>query len=161
MASADGVALDRVGIQAAGLDPARLATLQKAIKRKLGVGDLERIEVLGARIADFDGIRLAPPSDGGRRPEGFGIRICNMPWVRNVMTDHPQLADASKCIGCRRCAGICPAGAISFREGEGAPRTPVFDKGPCIRCYCCAEVCPEGIIEKSRISWLGRLLGKL
>jgi Uncharacterized conserved protein len=161
LASADGVALDRVGIEVAGLDSSQLATLQKAIKRKLGVGDLACIDVLGAQISDFSGVSLAPPSHGGMRPEGFGIRLCNTVWVRNLMTDHPQLADASKCVGCRRCASICPAGAITFREGEGAPRTPVFNKDPCIRCYCCAEVCPVGIIEKSTISFLGRLLRRL
>lgn len=162
LCSSDAVALDSVGVRVAGLDPGKLTTLELAMKRGTGVGDIGDIRIVGDAIGDFAAMGgLKPPAVGGRRPEGFGIRICNMTWVRNIMTDHPVLAKPSKCVGCRRCAEICPAGAISFESSEGAPKTPSFDKTPCIRCYCCAEVCPQGAIGRSRISLLGRLLRKL
>jgi len=157
LASSDGVALDRVGCSIAGLDFKRLTTLQKATRRGLGEGCLNNIEITGAAISDFAGVTLEEPAGGGMRIEGLGARLANQRWLRDLMIDHPELT-ADLCVGCRRCAEICPVGAITF-VGEGANARPAFDKRPCIRCYCCAEVCPKGAIAKSRVPWLGRLLG--
>lgn len=157
LAATDGVALDRVGCQIAGLDPARLTMLQKAMRRGLGVGDLAEIDLDGAPLSAFAGAGLKAPASGGFRLEGLGARLGNQRWLRDLMIDHPALVQ-DRCVGCRRCAEICPAGAIHFC-GQGGQARPTFDKRPCIRCYCCAEVCPKGAIAKSPIPWLGRLLG--
>ena len=157
LASSDGVALDRVGVDIAGLDFKRLSTLRQATRRNLGEGHLDRIEISGAAICDFDGIALEEPAGGGMRIEGLGARLANQRWLRDLMIDHPELS-SDLCVGCRRCADICPVSAITF-VGEGPKSRPTFDKRPCIRCYCCAEVCPKGAIAKSRVPWLGRLLG--
>lgn len=162
LASGDAVALDSVGVRIAGLCPTSLTTLELAIKRGLGIGDISAIRIVGDAIADFKSSGgLKPPCTGGKRPEGIGIRLCNRPWVRNLMTDHPILERPEACIGCQRCAEICPAGAIRFQSSAHAIKTPVFQKTPCIRCYCCAEVCPKGLIGRSKISVIGRLLHRL
>lgn len=50
--------------------------------------------------------------------------------------------DASLCIRCKKCIDICPAGALSLKDGK-----VVINREKCIRCYCCHEMCPKGAIE--------------
>jgi Ni,Fe-hydrogenase III small subunit/ferredoxin len=54
-------------------------------------------------------------------------RFPGMPLVRRSACKH----------GCDKCAGICPAGAITLVYGK-----PVLDLGRCIFCGKCAELCP-------------------
>jgi len=53
--------------------------------------------------------------------------------------------DGSKCIGCTKCARICPVKAIS-----GTVKQPhVIDKSVCVGCGACAEGCPVKAINPS------------
>ena len=64
----------------------------------------------------------------------------------------PKLRQADHCIGCRKCAEICPAHAIVMKQ-----KKPVIDRKKCIRCFCCQEFCPKGALEARR-SPIARLL---
>jgi len=56
--------------------------------------------------------------------------------------------DAAKCpADCRRCAEVCPTGAVSIdAAGQGAQ----IDLGRCLFCRQCEAACPEGAIAFSR-----------
>ena len=61
--------------------------------------------------------------------------------------DKPALED-DKCIGCTRCAKVCPTGAIEmYTAGEndkGKPvKRPKFDLNKCVCCEKCVEECPK------------------
>ena len=56
--------------------------------------------------------------------------------VRYYITD--------KCIGCTRCAKICPVGCISGNIKE----KHIIDQDRCIKCGSCFEVCPVNAIIK-------------
>lgn len=50
------------------------------------------------------------------------------------------------CIGCGKCAAVCPLGNISMREGK-----PVWDKC-CTHCMACICACPVEAIEYGKVS---------
>jgi NAD-dependent dihydropyrimidine dehydrogenase PreA subunit len=45
------------------------------------------------------------------------------------------------CTGCGRCLEVCPAGALSIREGRA-----VVDQTLCRDCEACVPACPEGAL---------------
>ena len=49
----------------------------------------------------------------------------------------PILLRETACTGCRRCAGVCPVGAVSHPRGKAR-----IDGALCVRCGRCVAVCP-------------------
>lgn len=47
-----------------------------------------------------------------------------------------------KCMGCRACEQVCPAGCITFRESDEGFLYPHMDELSCIKCDKCETVCP-------------------
>jgi NADH:ubiquinone oxidoreductase subunit F (NADH-binding)/NADH:ubiquinone oxidoreductase subunit E/NAD-dependent dihydropyrimidine dehydrogenase PreA subunit len=47
-----------------------------------------------------------------------------------------------KCIGCTKCAQVCPSGAIEFKPYE----LHSIDPAKCIKCDICRQVCPEKVV---------------
>ena len=47
-----------------------------------------------------------------------------------------------KCIGCGKCASICPAGAIEMIDGH-----PAWTKSKCLKCCGCINRCPVSAIQ--------------
>ncbi len=58
--------------------------------------------------------------------------------------------DYRKCIGCLKCARICPANAITVKSVKSR-FYPSIDYGKCIFCHFCIDVCPTNALENSRI----------
>ena len=52
---------------------------------------------------------------------------------------------AKQCIGCKKCANICPAKAIEMVNNK-----PKIARKQCIRCFCCQEFCPKGALKAKR-----------
>lgn len=49
------------------------------------------------------------------------------------------------CIGCRKCAEICPEKVIEMQRGKA-----FIHRKNCIRCFCCHEICPVKAIDIKR-----------
>ncbi len=58
-----------------------------------------------------------------------------------IFTNKPHCI-SKKCIGCAKCANICPAHAIKMEN-----KKPHIDRSKCIKCYCCQEFCPVGAMR--------------
>ena len=54
------------------------------------------------------------------------------------------------CLGCYKCARICPANAIILKN-VGGMYYPSIDYGKCIFCHFCVDVCPTGVLKNSGI----------
>ena len=57
------------------------------------------------------------------------------------MGTKPFHAD-EKCVGCGKCASICPTGAISMVDGR-----PAWTKSKCLKCCGCINRCPVSAIQ--------------
>ena len=60
-----------------------------------------------------------------------------------------------ECVGCGKCAEVCPAKAIEIKNKKA-----VIDKKKCITCFCCQEFCPKGAMKVHRTA-IARILGKV
>jgi len=91
--------------------------------------------------------------------DGPGIRTTvflkgcplSCPWCHNPESQDfgPEISFVpAKCIGCGRCAQICPRQSHRVENGRH-----VFDRQSCIRCGACAAHCPSGALER-----VGRLI---
>jgi len=59
--------------------------------------------------------------------------------------------DTDKCIGCEKCAEVCPTLAIDF-DGE-KNKAFVLDIDQCLICHQCLEVCPVDAIRMEGGLW--------
>jgi uncharacterized protein (DUF362 family)/Pyruvate/2-oxoacid:ferredoxin oxidoreductase delta subunit len=140
-------ALDKCLADLIGLPVERTPTLAAAQARGLLP---ENMTVFGQPepIPDYD-----IPAGGGLLFEGRGGAFGKLrsAVMGRALTARPALT-ADKCVSCRRCAEVCPAGAIDMAAGK-----PKIDRKKCIRCFCCQEFCPQGALYVHR-SAVARLL---
>lgn len=140
--------LDRAICQLIGIEEKLVPTLLAAIRRGLLN---EQTQVIGdtLRVKPFVLPKSAPvtflPS---WVPEGLHHRLAK------AIRSKPDFLH-KKCIGCAKCAEICPAQVITMNQD----RRPECDYDNCISCFCCHEICPVKAIEIKQ-SFLGSLLKK-
>jgi uncharacterized protein (DUF362 family)/ferredoxin len=148
ISSADCVALDVVASEIMGFSHRDILTTRLAHERSLGVGEFEKIEVLGEQVND---VRL-----DFKKSKYLYYRLPK--FLHNFVFKY--LENASKveiyeeaCKRCKICFNSCPASAITLEPH------PLIDQEKCIKCYCCHELCRNGAV-KLRTSYLGRRLMK-
>ena len=156
IAGRNGHMLDAVAAGLIGLTPADVPTLHAAVKRNLLPEDLSSISVFGdpGQFAVPDYQTVPAQGDVFFHVLGNGLpgKIADL-IVGRVMTPFPALEDAS-CVGCGKCAQICPAKAIAMHQGK-----PRIDRRICIHCFCCQEFCPKGAMKVGQ-TWIGKLFRK-
>jgi len=148
--------LDLVCAGILGLKKDDVPTLRAAYRRGLIPASAEELSVSGSpdkfAVADFQ----APVAQG---PVTFAAKF-HGPFAelmgciaKSALTCRPQVKK-SLCVGCSKCASICPAKAITMTD-----RLPVIDRKKCIHCFCCQEFCPKGAMQVHR-PLAARLLNK-
>lgn len=154
MAAENPHRLDLLGAALIGLEPKDVPTLEAARRRGYLPDDAESLRVntdwQAFRCADFELIRERKNLQfSGKGP--FGRAFGKV--ARRCLESRPQPVKA-ECIGCRKCANICPAKAITMKN-----KLPHIDRKRCIRCFCCQEFCPKGAMKVRRTA-IARLLTK-
>ena len=130
-----------------GLERSRVPTLEAALERQWVPPKVEDLRIAGdlARFRAADYQKLETPSSllfRGRR--GTGWEKLQGKLIQKLLGARPQVSP-ERCIGCGKCAGLCPAKAIVMTNGR-----PDIRRAACIRCFCCQEVCPVGAMEVRR-----------
>ncbi len=153
LASKDFVAIDAVASNIIGYNPLDIDIIRIANERKLGVGELDEIEIKGknldeVKVRDFE---LASNASAllNKMPS-FVISMGRLliPYLLKV---EPEI-EQDKCTGCEVCIMHCPIGAIRM-TGD----FPIIDRKKCIKCFCCQEFCPQKAV-KIKYSWLAKKL---
>ena len=134
-----------------GLDTADAPTVAESIARGLCPADWRELSLAGDpdefAIPDFE----KPPRN---RKINFESQS---PWLRAFLRrgfgTGPRI-DRAMCVGCGKCAEVCPAGAARVVKGKAK-----ITEKQCIRCFCCQEFCPKGAITVHR-PLLARLLAR-
>ena len=154
LASASPHTADMICARLIGLSEDAVPTLQAARERGLLPNEVTLITV-GATdgkqnaedfaVADFEHVAV-------RRGHLFTSKGKLVSKVLEKLLDSRPKLGESECVGCAKCANICPAKAITMENKKA-----VIDRDRCIRCFCCQEFCPTGAMKVHR-TWIARLL---
>ena len=124
-----------------------MPTLTAAIRRGLCPDSAEKLTIFGDPAAFTVPDYKTVPSQasvffrsGGKGP--FSRLADSVKF--HMFTPLPKLR-AKDCVGCKKCANICPAKAITMKRGK-----PRIDRKACIHCFCCQEFCPKGAMRVGR-----------
>lgn len=137
LAGRDCVALDSVLAVIMGLQPLDILTTKEAAERKLGVADLNSIEILGNKLEDVMGepFKLPTTSITKRVPRPI------LDLAKQLIRFYPKIDDQN-CTRCRACVEICPEKVMRMQNNR-----VIINYHGCICCFCCQEVCPSAAIK--------------
>ena len=148
--------VDLVCAKILGLRREQVPTLQAALERGLIPESVDGLALSGDPeafvVPDF--VRIETKSGVLFQNSFHGVlgRIAT-PFMLRHIASRPRV-NKPECVGCRKCAEICPAKAIVMKKHR-----PVIDRRACIRCFCCQEFCPKGAMKVARPP-LARLLNR-
>ena len=133
-----------------GMEAADAPTVAESISRGLCPADWHDLAISGDpdefALPDFKRLPV-----GGKIDFRTRIPIVSA-FMRRGFGTGPKV-DNAKCVGCGKCAEVCPAKAAHVVNGKAQ-----IDAKKCIRCFCCQEFCPKGAVSVHR-PLLARLLG--
>lgn len=148
--------LDLLAAKLIGLTADDVPTLQAARVRGLIPQTAEELIIAGEPAAfivpDFKTMPAQSSVFFHKAGTGFVGKIVDSVMF-HALTPCPKV-QKNDCIGCGKCAKICPAKAIRMEN-----KLPVIDRKACIHCFCCQEFCPKGAMGVSRPVF-ARLLNK-
>lgn len=143
LGSKDPYGLDVLCAKLIALEPEKVPTIKAAACRGLSGTSAEDLNIKGSWhdlvVPDYEKVEQAHSITFSNYIPGF-----MQGTVAKLMQARPQVA-ASECIGCRKCHDICPAKAITMKNGK-----PQINRKQCIRCFCCQEFCPKGAMKVHR-----------
>ena len=154
-ASASAHKLDLACAAMLGMTAGDVPTLRAAVQRGLCPEKVEDLRITGDLSAFLVPDFQAPKAQGTvffGQSGGLLGRLENTA-LRAFLTPKP-LPQKKTCIGCAKCARICPAKAIKMQN-----KLPNIDRKACIHCFCCQEFCPVGAMKVYR-SPIARLLNR-
>ena len=138
MGSANAYALDKAEATMMGYRSVPLIETAETVSKGITEASYPLLRPEDLIMKDY--IRIGSGKKGTFRSLVIGT-------IRNAFhrgnMDRPRpVFDTGKCKACSRCVNVCPAKALSIKDGHVE-----FEKKKCIRCYCCHEMCPFDAIK--------------
>ena len=147
LASPSPYVLDLAALSLIGLPQEEVPTVAAAVARGVSpasLGECEGIDGLSAfAVKDYGLIRRDVSFRLGSIMKGPIGKLAGYLSVK-CLTARPS-PEKSACVGCGKCASVCPAHAIQIEN-----RLPRIARHDCIRCFCCQEFCPVGAMRVRR-----------
>lgn len=129
---------DLLAARLIGIEPDGVPTIAAAARRGLCGMDYKALAVCGSvdalKAEDFKFV----PRKSIHFLQGSGVPLIPK-VIESCLTQKPGLKKRL-CVGCGKCAKLCPASAITM---SGSPKKPRIDRKKCIKCFCCQEFCPK------------------
>lgn len=154
MGSEDLPVMDLAACALIGLDPMQVPYLWAAHQRGLCPASFDPACLAGEKEAfrPIPGYLLPRSYASGKGGDLDFARYQKLPgFLRKGIKKLEELAaprpviNRSRCIGCGKCAEICPGHTIRI-----AGKAKIDPKG-CIRCFCCHEMCPVKAIDVKQV----------
>ena len=137
--------LDLLAATLIGLAPNDVPTLGIAVERGLAPKNVEDLNICGNYkpfiVEDFQLISTNEATMfSTKNSKGFKKLV----WfvAEKALASRPMV-NVKQCIGCKKCAELCPAHTIIIYNGKAR-----IHKKDCIRCFCCQEFCPVSAIRR-------------
>ncbi len=147
-AAADGVALDAITAESAGLEPECCEPIRMAAEAGLGIGWPEGIRQVGDSWQQLGLERLASEKRSlGGVPDLVAGLIGPFIWSRPVL-------NRADCDCCGVCVKNCPTKAL---RTVGEPAQPTLSPQLCIGCHRCSAICPQRAVEQRQSRLATRL----
>lgn len=153
MASENAHKMDILGAHIMHIPFENVPTLVEAHKRGLIPESVAEITIEG----DYEGFVVQDFKQANKRPISSwsgGNPVINR--MATALLASKPMPDKDACVGCGKCAEICPAKAIEMTDGKSG-RLPKIDRKKCIRCFCCQEFCPKGAMRVHR-PWAAKII---
>jgi len=132
----DAVATDVAACKLAGWNAQEIKHLAFAGERRVGVSDIDDIEIVSD--SEIKPAKLATP------PTSMNIARNAPGWIHSAVYHlwkvQPKILK-NKCTGCATCAAACPTNAITIVDDKAQ-----IDRKKCIECFCCKELCPSSAV---------------
>lgn len=150
LASTNPYDIDVICSKLINLDYHEVPYLKEAENRKLISEDIEtNLDINPLIKKDFKNIKHLDSLEFAKN-----TKLVLIPKIIKKILETKPNCKKSKCIGCSKCANICPAHAITMKN-----KKPVIDRTKCIKCFCCQEFCPVGSMKVKR-TLLSRIIRK-
>jgi len=140
-------ALDLAMCECVSFAAGSVPVLTAAARDGLVPRSARELELIGDRFEPFK--TTFTPAAGGSTTgllslaSGKLLPAALREYIREKRSPWPVFGES--CIGCGKCAEICPRQVITLTNGKAQA-----DYTSCIRCYCCQEMCPIGAITLQR-----------
>lgn len=142
LASDNPYKLDLACASIIGLTKDDVPTLSESFNRGLIPESVNELiindDITKYHIADYENVQTHRALKFEDKKTLFGRA------ATKLLQAKPKL-EKDLCVGCGKCAEVCPAKAIQIVDKKAK-----IDRKKCIKCFCCQEFCPKGAMKVKR-----------